>query len=90
MSEHPGVVLITGGCGFIGSNFINYIFGKWPTTRYFDLLFSPCNTEIPGNLLSFVLALLHTVWHCSVKPGPSTSVWFGTEDNFGCLEAWRD
>ena len=31
-SNVPKSVLITGGCGFIGSNFINYIFDKWPST----------------------------------------------------------
>jgi FlaA1/EpsC-like NDP-sugar epimerase len=30
----PQNVLITGGCGFIGSNFINYIFDKWPNSRF--------------------------------------------------------
>lgn len=29
----PQSVLVTGGCGFIGSNFINYIFAKWPEAR---------------------------------------------------------
>uniref|UniRef100_A0A915EPC7 dTDP-D-glucose 4,6-dehydratase n=1 Tax=Ditylenchus dipsaci TaxID=166011 RepID=A0A915EPC7_9BILA len=33
----PKNVLITGGCGFIGSNFINYIFDKWPTSRLVNL-----------------------------------------------------
>ena len=33
----PRNVLITGGCGFIGSNFINYIFEKWPTARLINL-----------------------------------------------------
>uniref|UniRef100_A0A914DG27 dTDP-D-glucose 4,6-dehydratase n=1 Tax=Acrobeloides nanus TaxID=290746 RepID=A0A914DG27_9BILA len=28
----PKSVLITGGCGFIGSNFLNYIFNKWPNS----------------------------------------------------------
>ena len=26
-------VLVTGGCGFIGSNFVNFIFHKWPQAR---------------------------------------------------------
>ena len=30
-------MLVTGGCGFIGSNFINFIFGKWPETRFINL-----------------------------------------------------
>lgn len=29
----PKSVLITGGCGFIGSNFINYIYEKWPSSK---------------------------------------------------------
>ncbi|KAI1730944.1 GDP-mannose 4,6 dehydratase domain-containing protein [Ditylenchus destructor] len=33
----PKNILITGGCGFIGSNFINYIFNKWPTSRLINL-----------------------------------------------------
>jgi dTDP-glucose 4,6-dehydratase len=33
----PKNVLITGGCGFIGSNFINYIYGKWPEARLFNV-----------------------------------------------------
>lgn len=30
-------VLITGGCGFIGSNFVNYIFRAWPEARIVNL-----------------------------------------------------
>ncbi|VDK48825.1 unnamed protein product [Anisakis simplex] len=33
----PHSVLITGGCGFIGSNFINYIFEKWHSTRIVNI-----------------------------------------------------
>uniref|UniRef100_A0A0K0F3U3 dTDP-D-glucose 4,6-dehydratase n=1 Tax=Strongyloides venezuelensis TaxID=75913 RepID=A0A0K0F3U3_STRVS len=29
----PKNLLVTGGCGFIGSNFINYIFDKWSETK---------------------------------------------------------
>ncbi|PAV56184.1 hypothetical protein WR25_09504 isoform B [Diploscapter pachys] len=31
--EQPHSVLITGGCGFIGSNFINYIYDHWKQTK---------------------------------------------------------
>uniref|UniRef100_A0A0N5B1F9 dTDP-D-glucose 4,6-dehydratase n=1 Tax=Syphacia muris TaxID=451379 RepID=A0A0N5B1F9_9BILA len=30
----PRSILVTGGCGFIGSNFINYMFDKWPNTIF--------------------------------------------------------
>jgi len=33
----PVNVLVTGGCGFIGSNFINYIHDKWPGARLVNL-----------------------------------------------------
>nr|CAD2171105.1 unnamed protein product [Meloidogyne enterolobii] len=33
----PYNVLITGGCGFIGSNFINYIFDKWPSSKFINI-----------------------------------------------------
>ncbi|KAF7632296.1 NAD(P)-bd_dom domain-containing protein [Meloidogyne graminicola] len=33
----PRNVLITGGCGFIGSNFINYIFDKWQNSRFINI-----------------------------------------------------
>lgn len=33
----PKNILITGGCGFIGSNFINYIFDNWPSARIVNL-----------------------------------------------------
>ncbi|VDN08304.1 unnamed protein product [Thelazia callipaeda] len=33
----PGNVLITGGCGFIGSNFINYIFDVWPESSIINV-----------------------------------------------------
>ncbi|KAE9550213.1 hypothetical protein FO519_006580 [Halicephalobus sp. NKZ332] len=29
----PKNILVTGGCGFIGSNFVNYIFKAWPQTK---------------------------------------------------------
>uniref|UniRef100_A0A0N5C646 dTDP-D-glucose 4,6-dehydratase n=1 Tax=Strongyloides papillosus TaxID=174720 RepID=A0A0N5C646_STREA len=29
----PKNVMVTGGCGFIGSNFINYIFNAWPDVK---------------------------------------------------------
>jgi hypothetical protein len=29
----PRNVLVTGGCGFIGSNFINFIYEKWPEAK---------------------------------------------------------
>lgn len=30
-------ILITGGCGFIASNFINYIVSKYPNTNFFNI-----------------------------------------------------
>uniref|UniRef100_A0A915BAU8 dTDP-D-glucose 4,6-dehydratase n=1 Tax=Parascaris univalens TaxID=6257 RepID=A0A915BAU8_PARUN len=33
----PHAVLITGGCGFIGSNFINYVFDRWPSTSFVNI-----------------------------------------------------
>ncbi|KAF7633520.1 Rhamnose biosynthetic enzyme 1 [Meloidogyne graminicola] len=33
----PINILITGGCGFIGSNFINYIFTKWKNTNFVNI-----------------------------------------------------
>ncbi|KAL3994427.1 NAD dependent epimerase/dehydratase family protein [Acanthocheilonema viteae] len=33
----PRNVLVTGGCGFIGSNFVNYIFGVWPQTNIVNI-----------------------------------------------------
>ncbi|CAG9535494.1 unnamed protein product [Cercopithifilaria johnstoni] len=37
MSYQPSSALITGGCGFIGSNFINSMFQKWHTTRFVNI-----------------------------------------------------
>ncbi|VDP13094.1 unnamed protein product [Onchocerca flexuosa] len=37
MSYQPSSVLVTGGCGFIGSNFINSIFQKWHTARFVNI-----------------------------------------------------
>ncbi|MCP9264991.1 dTDP-glucose 4,6-dehydratase [Dirofilaria immitis] len=37
MSYQPSSILITGGCGFIGSNFINSTFYKWHTTRFINI-----------------------------------------------------
>uniref|UniRef100_A0A915NJV1 NAD(P)-binding domain-containing protein n=1 Tax=Meloidogyne floridensis TaxID=298350 RepID=A0A915NJV1_9BILA len=43
----PSNILITGGCGFIGSNFLNYIFDKWPNSKFVNvdklILNSDCN-----------------------------------------------
>lgn len=33
----PRNVLVTGGCGFIGSNFVNYIFRVWPQTNIVNI-----------------------------------------------------
>jgi dTDP-D-glucose 4,6-dehydratase len=33
----PHNVLITGGCGFIGSNFVNYIFDAWPNAQFINV-----------------------------------------------------
>ena len=30
-------VLVTGGCGFIGSAFLNYMLPKYPDTRFINL-----------------------------------------------------
>ena len=35
--HEPRKVLITGGCGFIGSNFINYIYDKWTEAQFINL-----------------------------------------------------
>uniref|UniRef100_A0AC35UIM5 NAD(P)-bd_dom domain-containing protein n=1 Tax=Rhabditophanes sp. KR3021 TaxID=114890 RepID=A0AC35UIM5_9BILA len=43
----PHNLLITGGCGFIGSNFVNFIFNKWPNANIinFDKLAFGANEE---------------------------------------------
>ena len=33
----PKNVVITGGCGFIGSNFVNYIHDAWPTCNFVNI-----------------------------------------------------
>ncbi|CAI5442662.1 unnamed protein product [Caenorhabditis angaria] len=33
----PKNVVITGGCGFIGSNFVNYIHGAWPNCNFVNV-----------------------------------------------------
>ena len=35
--HEPRNVLITGGCGFIGSNFINYMHEKWTEAKFINL-----------------------------------------------------
>jgi dTDP-glucose 4,6-dehydratase len=35
--HEPKNILITGGCGFIGSNFINYIYTKWPQAKIINI-----------------------------------------------------
>ena len=30
-------ILVTGGCGFIGSNFINYFINKYPNYKIYNL-----------------------------------------------------
>ncbi|VDK77043.1 unnamed protein product [Litomosoides sigmodontis] len=37
MSHQPSSALITGGCGFVGSNFIGSVFEKWHTTRFINI-----------------------------------------------------
>uniref|UniRef100_A0A914YQV5 NAD(P)-binding domain-containing protein n=1 Tax=Panagrolaimus superbus TaxID=310955 RepID=A0A914YQV5_9BILA len=33
----PKNVLITGGCGFIGANFVNYIHSAWPNSNFVNI-----------------------------------------------------
>jgi dTDP-D-glucose 4,6-dehydratase len=33
----PGNLLITGGCGFIGANFVNFAFEYWPQCKIVNL-----------------------------------------------------
>ncbi|WKX93936.1 hypothetical protein Q1695_011309 [Nippostrongylus brasiliensis] len=37
MTYEPHNVLITGGCGFIGSNFVNYIHDAWPQCNFVNV-----------------------------------------------------
>ncbi|KAE9419545.1 hypothetical protein Angca_006624, partial [Angiostrongylus cantonensis] len=37
MRYEPHNVLITGGCGFIGSNFVNFIHNEWPRCRFVNV-----------------------------------------------------
>ncbi|CAI4231713.1 unnamed protein product [Auanema sp. JU1783] len=37
MAHIPKNVMITGGCGFIGSNFVNYIHDAWPTCNFVNV-----------------------------------------------------
>ncbi|KAK5984477.1 hypothetical protein GCK32_017979, partial [Trichostrongylus colubriformis] len=37
MTYEPHNVVITGGCGFIGSNFVNYIHDAWPNCRFVNV-----------------------------------------------------
>ncbi|VDN53236.1 unnamed protein product [Dracunculus medinensis] len=37
MKFTPKNLLITGGVGFIGSNFINYVYNKWPSCRIINI-----------------------------------------------------
>lgn len=47
----PLNVLVTGGCGFIGSNFINHIWRRWPAARIWCvdklILDSDCTNVAP-------------------------------------------
>ncbi|TKR82047.1 hypothetical protein L596_015824 [Steinernema carpocapsae] len=54
-SHEVGNVLITGGCGFIGSNFINYVYDRWKMARIinFDkLAWGACVENIPERIRS--------------------------------------
>lgn len=37
MDYHPTVLLVTGGCGFIGSNFINWYHAAYPTVKIINV-----------------------------------------------------
>ncbi|KAK0405946.1 hypothetical protein QR680_018275 [Steinernema hermaphroditum] len=54
-THHVEKVLVTGGCGFIGSNFINYVFDRWSTASFvnFDkLAWGACEENIPERIRS--------------------------------------
>lgn len=36
-SKKPMHVLVTGGCGFIGSNFMNFIITAWPNAKFVNV-----------------------------------------------------
>lgn len=37
MTYEPRNVVITGGCGFIGSNFVNHIHDAWPECNFVNV-----------------------------------------------------
>ncbi|EPB65993.1 hypothetical protein ANCCEY_14921 [Ancylostoma ceylanicum] len=37
MTYEPRNVVITGGCGFIGSNFVNHIHDAWPNCNFVNV-----------------------------------------------------
>lgn len=37
MSMPPKNLLVTGGCGFIGSNFVNFAYDYWPQCRIINV-----------------------------------------------------
>ena len=56
MTSHKKNLLVTGGAGFIGSNFINYIYKKYPNynIQLLDALTYAGNLEnISNNLKAF-------------------------------------
>ncbi|VDN94801.1 unnamed protein product, partial [Brugia pahangi] len=42
----PRNVLVTGGCGFIGSSFVNYIFRTWPQTNIVNIDKLTLNSDV--------------------------------------------
>lgn len=36
-SYQPKNVVVTGGCGFIGANFVNFIHDAWPDSRFVNV-----------------------------------------------------
>ena len=68
MNLNNAVILVTGGCGFIGSNFIRHLLQIYPKSKIYNFDYGPYgHYAASGCNLDDVSGILHSYYHNSIS-----------------------